>query len=428
MADYDIVSSTNIECGFFPALWDAINNKPDREYGSGDMCRPYTRLVSNGVFPTTSGTESSDFKVISANNGMHITVRAGEGIFDNKWFKSVADADFVVPANGTIHTRIDSVLIQINNGTREGHVIYRDGTANANPTPPAINSTGSVSEYRIANIVVAPGAAVAHNAMINDRRGIDTPWVTGLITQLGTNELFTQWNKIFEDYFNDMKNRVDDFYSQLTEELTFNFNLQYLTNHYQASGSTSDLNIGIASFNKDTDMLMVKVNNYFLVENLDYTITNNSSIHLGVGVSDGAWIEFVVVKAASTANADSILNELRSCETAIQNATADSGWQTLTLEAGSVVNNEVLKIRKVGHTVNIKGRIKGIISPGTEITTLPSGYFDTTEDTHIIARYSGTTGVAMFMIAGATGKLTFEAANTTPDIEENVSFCSTWLA
>ena len=65
----------------------------DRKYNAEDMCRPYRRLVSNGVFAAPDGSPSIDFQVV-ANNNMTVTVKAGEGIFFNKWAELDADELF----------------------------------------------------------------------------------------------------------------------------------------------------------------------------------------------------------------------------------------------------------------------------------------------------------------------------------------------
>ena len=74
----------NVECGFF----DSVNL--DRLYSADDMCRPYTRLVSNGVYATQAGTPSDDFRVIPSS-GLTVIVKTGAGILADKWFYSTAD-------------------------------------------------------------------------------------------------------------------------------------------------------------------------------------------------------------------------------------------------------------------------------------------------------------------------------------------------
>ena len=71
----------------------------DRKYNAEDMCRPYRRLVSNGVFAAPDGSPSIDFQVV-ANNNMTVTVKAGEGIF----FTSRMMDNFFISSGGKIFT------------------------------------------------------------------------------------------------------------------------------------------------------------------------------------------------------------------------------------------------------------------------------------------------------------------------------------
>lgn len=170
MAD-QIISA---DCGFF----DSVNG--DRLYSAVQMCNPYTRLVTDGIYPAPNGLGSSDFEVSEVTGQLKVKVKSGEGIFAHKWFRLTADTTIDVPQNGTILTRIDSVIIQVNNtsSVRAGRVIYREGTAASNPQPPALTNSGDISEFRIANITVAGGATTV---TVSDRRGIDTPWVSSAI-------------------------------------------------------------------------------------------------------------------------------------------------------------------------------------------------------------------------------------------------------
>lgn len=167
-----------VNCGFF----NAVNY--DRTYTADDMNKPYSRIVSDGVFPTQQGTPSTDLKIVSAGSGMNISVQPGQGIFASKWFENPSAIIITVPKNTTIYPRRDSVIIQVDMRTsgRKGNIVYRTGTSALNPQPPSINTTTNVTEYRLGNIYIAPGATNINNDVITDLRGsVSCPWVQGLI-------------------------------------------------------------------------------------------------------------------------------------------------------------------------------------------------------------------------------------------------------
>lgn len=165
-----------VECGFF----DSVNK--DRLYSADQMNLPYKRLISNGVFANKDGSASDDFKVQPVFGTTNIKVKAGQGIFADKWFINPADLVITIPYNSGGSVRKDSVIIQVNNkiSGRTGNIVYRTGTTEN----PAINTDPDIKEYRVANITVASGATVIYATNITDRRGTyDCPWIKSLIYQ-----------------------------------------------------------------------------------------------------------------------------------------------------------------------------------------------------------------------------------------------------
>ena len=165
-----------VECGFF----DSVDK--DRLYSADQMNLPYKRLISNGVFANKDGTASDDFKVQPVSGTLSIKVKAGQGIFADKWFINPADLAITIPYNSGGSTRKDSVIIQVNRkiSGRVGNIVYRTGTTEN----PAINTDPDIKEYRVANIAVASGATVIYATNITDRRGTyECPWIKSLIYQ-----------------------------------------------------------------------------------------------------------------------------------------------------------------------------------------------------------------------------------------------------
>ena len=146
------------------------------------MNLPYKRLISNGVFANKDGTASNDFKVQPVSGTFSIKVKAGQGIFADKWFINPTDLVITMPYNSGGSTRKDSVIIQINKkiSGRVGNIVYRTGTTEN----PEINTDPDIKEYRVANITVASGATVIYATNITDRRGTyECPWIKSLIYQ-----------------------------------------------------------------------------------------------------------------------------------------------------------------------------------------------------------------------------------------------------
>lgn len=195
----------NIKSGFY----NSINQ--DRLYNAEDMNRPYSRLISEGIFATREGTPSTDFQALATDNGMNITVKKGEAILAKKWIESPSDIIITVSNNTGIVPRKDSIILQVDKkeSGRIANIIYREGIASSNPVPPTLSGDEDIVEMRIANIYVAAGVNKIEQLAITDLRGSsECLWITSLIQQVDTSELFRQWQQAYENLFNRMKEEL----------------------------------------------------------------------------------------------------------------------------------------------------------------------------------------------------------------------------
>ena len=197
----------NIKSGFY----NSINQ--DRLYNAEDMNRPYSRLISEGIFATREGTPSTDFQVLATDNGMNITVKKGEAMLAKKWIENPSDITITVSNNTGIVPRKDSIILQVDKkeSGRIANVIYREGTASSNPVPPMISNNEDIVEMRIANIYVVAGVSKIEQLAITDLRGSsECLWITSLIQQVDTSELFRQWQQAYKDLFKKMKDELQN--------------------------------------------------------------------------------------------------------------------------------------------------------------------------------------------------------------------------
>lgn len=283
------VNQDYIECGFFNAL-EITPGVFDRVYSAETMSNPYTRLITDGIFPARPGVTDGDFKVTANGEDMDVTLKAGEGIFWSKWFKLTQAQTITVDSNDSEYTRIDSIIVEINNNVRLGRIIYRTGTPAAEPTPPELISTGYIKEYRIANIEVSSYATSLDDSVIFDRRGIETPFCASLIQTLNTQELFTQWDQLYYNYFEQTKADVAAFIRELTEDLTVTMNIQEV-NHTTTIETDDTTTISLSNYNSLSDVIFVMVNgivlnsNEYSINALDDTITLTNAVDAGTDVA-----------------------------------------------------------------------------------------------------------------------------------------------
>lgn len=283
-----------ISSGFY----DSVNG--DRLYSADQMNNPYKHIVADGVFATPSGTASTFFQVF-ATSGMVLSVYPGSAIVGGKWFESATAQAVTVPANSAANPRIDSVILRVdkNLSVRAGAIIYRQGTAAASPSAPALDTADGVTEYRVANIAVAASASSISQADITDLRGTSAcPWVAGVVQQVDTSTLLAQYQAAYAAFQEHMKTEWDAFMETLQSDYDVNMNLVRLQNAYTSTGSVTDVPIGITSYDPDTDDLQVYINGIHATEGTHYTIAaDGSKITLASAISSGQTVLFQVFKA-----------------------------------------------------------------------------------------------------------------------------------
>lgn len=364
-----------IKGGFF----DAVDN--DRTYTADDMNRPYKRIISEGVYATPKGTPSTDLQVVSAGSGMNIIVKKGEGLLAGKWFENQTDLTITVPSNTNIVPRRDSVIVQIDKRTsgRIPSVIYRTGTPSSNPQVPDINTVDNVIEMRVANIYVAAGANfIGQDGIVDLRGSSECLWITSLIKQVDTSELYRQWQTAYQKYYEEETEAFNEFMRQLTEELNVNTNIETFESHYTTTvDGQTEIPINLVSFNKNKDTLMVRINKLFASEGTDYTISVDSSkIILTKDLKKDQNVDFLVLKSIVGADNETAIQQLQTLNETISGLTSDGGWINFTLEGGATAydNNNKPAVRKYGNRTNIRGAIKGVTAAGTVVCTLPAAY------------------------------------------------------
>lgn len=285
-----------IRCGFF----NSVNQ--DRLYPADDMTKPYEMLVSNGVFATQLGTPSNYLQVY-AEGGMNVKIKAGRGIFFDKWFLN--DSDMVLSLDSAEPTlsRIDSVVVKVDKSenVRAASIEIKKGSPNSSPQPPALTHTDYVREYRLANVTIAPNTGSITQTMIQDTRGLsECGWVTSLIQQLDTSTLYEQWQAGFEEWFQDVKETLS------TATLIRSYNKTYTT----SVQDEVEIPIDIPQFNRNIDILQVYINGLMLIKDVEYTIIDNTEIELTDGVDVGTPISFVVYKSIDGSDAETVVSQV----------------------------------------------------------------------------------------------------------------------
>ncbi len=317
-----------IYCGFFNS------QNQDRRYSAEDMTKPYELLVSNGVFATQQGTPSNYLQVYATTPAsMNVTVKAGRGIFFDKWFINDADLTLTVDASNPTLPRIDSIVVRVDKTTavRAGSIIIKKGTASSSPVAPAIeNGSSGVKEYRLANIRIDANAVSISQSKITDMRGSsDCGWVTSLVQQVDTSTLYVQWQDAFDEWFRDVKETLS------TATLIRSYNSNYKT----TGAAETVIPIQIPQFNQNLDILQVYINGLMLIKGVEYTIDDNTQITLTDDVARGTTVAFVVYKSIDGSDAETVVSLVTTLQTTLNatKITDNTGTVKLRAESGEDV-------------------------------------------------------------------------------------------
>lgn len=369
-----------IQCGFF----DSVNK--DRLYKAQDMTKPYELLISNGVFATPQGTPSTYLQV-TANGTMGVTVKAGRGIFKDKWLINDSPLILALESSEAVLNRIDSIVVKIDTSeeVRAGTIEVKKGVPASTPTAPAMERTENVYEYRLADIAINAGVTTVAQAGITDQRGsADCPWITSLINQMDTSTLLVQWQEAYQKFYDDSDATFDAWFAHLKETVATQTLIRTFTSYYVTSAQDETvIPIDITQFNDELDILQVHINGLMLVQDVDYTIASipTNQITLTKPVDAGTPIAFTVYKSVDGSEAETIVAQVEELQDIVDasKVTNDTGGVKRSITSGDLLAT-FKTLGKGFHTILASSAVANIPEAGQyyrcfgHITDLPYGW------------------------------------------------------
>lgn len=265
-----------ITSGFF----NSVNG--DRKYNAEQINEFFGQLISSGVLPNPSTNLQ-----VKAKSGMTVQVLAGKGFIDSHWVKNDTAAEFTLDTADSVLNRIDAIIMKLNLNTdaRTITIEVKKGTPASVPTAPTMARTTAVKEYCLATVYVGKTATQITQANITDTRANTNVcgWVTGLITQVDTADLFIQYQTAYEeqlalmsDWFESQQSQFNAWYSTLTSELNVNTYIQRYHKTVEIASPANTFNLDMEGYTYDAaDIIFVNVNGVMLAETYDYTINTN---------------------------------------------------------------------------------------------------------------------------------------------------------
>jgi hypothetical protein len=243
-----------ISFGFFNSL------NGDRTYDADQMSQYFKGLISNGVFANIGGSMA----VVADGQSMSVNVLTGRAVIDCKWIENDAAYPVTITQSHATLPRYTAVVVQLDSVERLIRITTKDGTPASTPEEPEIDSA---TELCLAMILVPAQSNTVIQSRVIDKRGSSLClWVTGLITQLDTNQLFLQWSELWNTWF-----------SGLTEDLNVNTHVE----RYQKSVTLSSSNtiaLDMTGYTYEaTDIINVFINGLFGVRGTDFTLDDSGA-------------------------------------------------------------------------------------------------------------------------------------------------------
>lgn len=267
--------------GFF----NSLDN--DRLYYADQVNSFFEGLVSPGVFESVDGALQ-----VKAASGMNIQVEAGR-LTDSKgrWLRNYAVLDLTIDSADVLLPRYDAVIAAIDSSMekRAPEIYIKKGIPAGPPVKPSVIRNSYLEEYCLAYVYVDARASTITQSAITDTRPDNNlcGFVTGLIEQLNTTDLFIQFQTAFDEWFQTIKDTVKPF------TLIRTYNSVYTT----TEESETIIPINISQFNKELDILQVYINGLRLIPDLEYTLDSDEQITLAKDVRAGTSVFFEIFKS-----------------------------------------------------------------------------------------------------------------------------------
>lgn len=276
----------------------------DRKYNADQMSSYFEGLVSDGIYESVD-----DALIVKAGSGMQVSIGEGRAIIRSKWFRN--DAPYIInlnPAHVTLN-RYTAICLRLDLEARKIDFYMKDSADATTPVKPTMVDSLTVKEICLAYVYVGRGVTTITQANIEDTRANTNicGWVTGLIRQVDTSELFLQYQAAYEQQLETMQTwqeqqqaAFDTWFSALTEQLQVNTSLHEYKNVVTTSAEVSEIAIGISEFDATQDILYANINGVQFVENVDYTISGTGAtakLMLTNSIRANNTVEFRVLKS-----------------------------------------------------------------------------------------------------------------------------------
>lgn len=289
-------------------FWNALKQSDgtyDRVYNSDQISEMFEGLLSDGVFESVG-----DALIVKEKSGLTVEIGTGRAWIGDRWMKNDAKLDITLAAAHLTLNRWSAIVIKADYSNRVITIEEKAGTPATSPTKPTMTYNDSIKEKCLAYVYVGKGVTSITQTNITDCRA-DTSicgWVTGVIKQVDTSQLFLQYQTAYEQQLANMQAwqaeqelAFSTWFSALTDQLQVNTYIQKYHKVVETTNEQGVFQLDMSGYTyADTDVILVNVNGIALVEEYEWLLDTSKTpveIHTSQGIDADNLVEVTVLKS-----------------------------------------------------------------------------------------------------------------------------------
>lgn len=191
-----------LKYGFYNSL------SGDRLYNAEDISTIFNGVITDGIFAAWGGS----FVVSAVASQMNVSVATGRAWFNDTWTSSDSAIVLAIDAAEAVLNRIDLVILEVDKSTsiRANSIKVVKGTPASTPVAPTLTTSGTLFQYALCEVYVGAAVTSLVQGNITNKIGTGaTPFVTGPLTTIGVDDLFTQFEEQFDTWFTNLQDQLD---------------------------------------------------------------------------------------------------------------------------------------------------------------------------------------------------------------------------
>lgn len=206
---------SSVSCGFF-------NSLNDRKYSAEDFCKLFDGLITDGIFESVGSCFAVSINDADENkNTVH--VGTGKCWFNNTWTDNIADlpVDCGPAGVSSVLSRYDAIVIRIdkNDNVRDNFIQVVHGEETPEPVKPTMLNTEMEIWHPLCYIYRKGGSTEIKTTDIEDVRGTESPYVTGIPQTRLPAETLALWRAELDQFLVDKRAEIEQF--KADEETAF---------------------------------------------------------------------------------------------------------------------------------------------------------------------------------------------------------------